>query len=203
MLHEPLAHDAVGARERFVNVAVVVGLREHHVAARAGPDRGPAGITRLIHRGDGRQLLVVDHDETGGVLGDVTRLGHDQRNRIADQPHAVDGERIEDRVVEALERHQPHERIGERGDVGAGEHCDDAGKATGLGDVDAANGGVGGGAADERRVQHVGHGDVVDVAPVPGEQPGVFDPRDLRPHEPAGHRLTHVVPVRRDPEPTV
>ena len=53
------------------------------------------------------------------------------------------------------------------------------------------------------RVQHVGHGDVVDVAAVPGEQPGVFDPRDLRPHEPAGNRLTHVVPVRRDPEPTV
>jgi len=37
--------------------------------------------------------LVVDVDQIGRVLRDVTALGHDQRDRVADEPHLVLGKR--------------------------------------------------------------------------------------------------------------
>ena len=42
---------------------------------------------------DGRQRLVVDVDELGRVLGEVERLGDDERDGVADETHLVVGER--------------------------------------------------------------------------------------------------------------
>ena len=139
VLHETFAHDPVGAGERGVDVAVVAVVALQHVAVRSGPDRRPGGIERVLDGRDRRQLLVVDLHELRGVLGDVARLGDDERHRIADDPHAVDGERVEQRVVQARERQQAHERVGERLHVGARVHRDDAGMAASRVDVDAAD----------------------------------------------------------------
>ena len=60
----------------------------------------------MLDGGDRLQLLVVDDDELRGVFGHVARLGDDQRDRVTDQAHAVDGEREEQRVVQVGQRQE-------------------------------------------------------------------------------------------------
>ena len=40
------------------------------------------------------QRLVVDLDELGRVARELARLGDDDRDRVADEAHAADGERV-------------------------------------------------------------------------------------------------------------
>ena len=41
---------------------------------------------------DGRQHVDLDHDELGGVLRDVARLGDDEGHGLADEPDVALGE---------------------------------------------------------------------------------------------------------------
>ena len=105
VLHEPLATRRgrrAGTRRRRRRTRRVA--LEQHVAAGAGPDRGRDGVERVLDRGDRRELLVVDPHQLGRVLGDVSRLADDQRDRVADDADAVDRERVVQRVVEVGER---------------------------------------------------------------------------------------------------
>ena len=54
--------------------------------------------------GDGRQRLVVDLDQFDRVLGEVSVLGDDERNRIADEPRLILGQRWARRVGNILAR---------------------------------------------------------------------------------------------------
>ena len=88
--------------------------------------------------------------------------------------------------------------IRELRDVGPREHRHHAGQTPSGVDVDAADQRMGVRAAHERGVQHVGHGDVVDVATRAGEQARVLDPSHLRADEPTCDRFAHrVAPLVR------
>ena len=62
------------------------------------------------------------------------------------------------------------------------------GRARAVADVDGHDPGVGMKAAEEGDVEHPGDGDVVDEAPLAGEQPGILDPPDTRPDEAVDHQ---------------
>ena len=55
------------------------------------------------------------------------------------------------------------------------EYRRDAGRRARRGDIDAGNPGVGVRAANERNVQHPGHGHVADVPATPRQEPAVLD----------------------------
>ena len=65
---------------------------EREIARRLRPDLRRAGGERVDRRGDGRQRLVVDHDQIGGVARSRKRLGDHQRDRFADMDNAVAGQ---------------------------------------------------------------------------------------------------------------
>ena len=107
---ERLSHDEVGRGQRRVDVAV----GERAVVDRVGSrDDGVE---------DGVERVVVDLDELGRVLGEVAALGHDDRERLAHVPCRVD----RGGVLRHARVDPGREGARERGDVGAGEHADDA-----------------------------------------------------------------------------
>ena len=84
------------------------------------------------------QRVVVDLDQVGGVLALVGVLGEDGGDRLADEPHHVDGqEGPHHRRVGPAEQQR-----GRQVDVGSGEHGDDAGCGAGRLDVDRLDPGV-------------------------------------------------------------
>ncbi len=120
------------------------------------PDQRHAGLDRVAGRNDGRQRLVIDLDQLGGIDRLVIGLGHDEGDIIADHAHPVlDQGRIARaiarRVVAPLEPAR-HRQVAEAGRlvVGAGDHREHAGGGFGLGGVDFADAGMG-----VRRAQHV------------------------------------------------
>ena len=76
-----------------VGVAVTVGAAEHDVAAVLGEQQRCAVGERGVHVDHGVERLDVELDQCGRVLGDRSRFGDDDRQRFADQPHDVAGER--------------------------------------------------------------------------------------------------------------
>lgn len=130
----------------------------------AAPGAGRADERRVGAHGrqgidGGGQLLVVDADERGGVLGDGLGLGDDGGDGLAVEDDAVAGQRGAAAVG----------RVG-RGErqVAAGEDGDDAGTRRRGGGVDGDDSGVGVRAQHEPRVQHARQADVARVADEPG-----------------------------------
>ena len=60
----------------------------------------------------GAQRLVVDLDELGGVARELAGLRDDDRDRVADEAHPADGERVVLDLVPGRRR-ELEERIGE------------------------------------------------------------------------------------------
>ena len=111
-------------------MSAVLARVDEHVAARVTKIGGWLGSSASADDATGVQLVVVDLDQLGGVLGDVAALGDDERDRVADQPDLVGGQDRERR-----RRHPRHHRQGRRAgreqrlDVVAGVDGDDAGSA--------------------------------------------------------------------------
>ena len=82
------------------------------------------------------------------------------------------------------------------GHVGAGQDQDHAGHRLRRARVDRADVGVGVGAAQDRHVGHPGQRDVVEVAALAGDEPGILDPLDRGAEHVGGHRMP---PVTRSP----
>ncbi len=147
----------------------------------------------------GIERLVVDLDELGCVLREVAVARDHQRDGVAHEAHVVACERDERRAGgRAVEQHRgQHRHRDVVVEVVAGEHRDHPlGRACGV-DVDAGDAGPGVVAAQEVRVQRAGHDDVVGVAAVAGEQPGIFLADDRLADEPAGGaELAHVIVLR-------
>ena len=184
VLAKGVADDAVSARERGVDVTVRERLVVEHVRVDLVEQRRSVGVERLLDRDDRIENAPIDHDEVGRVLGPRPRLGHDDRQRIADEPGPVVGQRPERRPQQLGRRAQLH-LADVRAQVPTGQHRDDAGRPTGLGRVDGDDVGVRLGAAHERGVQHAGQVHVGDVASLAGEDPVVLDAADAATDESA------------------
>jgi len=63
------------------------------IAGRALPDERRAGGQCIVDLGDGRQRIVLDLYELGGVLRLLARLGDHRGDRLADIAHDLVGER--------------------------------------------------------------------------------------------------------------
>ena len=199
VLVEGLDDDAVGVGEGGVDVAPRLAGPVMDVGLRLRPHDGPVGVEGLLDGGDRRERPVLDLDQLAGVLRHPAGVGHHDGHRIADVTDPVDGQRPERGVVDAGQGQGPEERIGAARQVGAGQDQMHAGEGPGGVEVDGADLGVGGGAAEEGGVEHAGDRDVVDVAAGAGQEPLVLDAPDPGSDEAPGDGFTHggPPPVRR------
>ena len=117
---------------------------------------GTPGLTASPVETIGRQRLVIDLDQFGGVDRLVISLGDDEGDIVADHAHPVLDQRriarpVAGHTVAALEP-AGHRQIAEtRGFVvGAGENREHAGRGFGLRGVDLADAGM-----RVRRAQHI------------------------------------------------
>ena len=148
--------------------------------------------------------LDVDHHELQRVLGEVAGPGDDHDDRLAHEPDDAVGEEAERPVAGVVELlfHPVVEHL--RVEVGGGVHRDHAGQLAGRADVDRHDPAPRDVAAGEGGVEHPWDGDVVDVAPVAGEEPGVLRAGDPLAHEAVaggglgclGHAWSPSVPKR-------
>ncbi len=174
-------------------------LDEADIVRAIVPDQRHAGLDRVAGRDDGRQRLVIDLDQLGGIDRLVIGLGHDEGDIVADHAHPVlDQGRIArpiaGRVAAALEPAR-HRQVAEaRGlVVGAGDHREHAGRGFGLGGVDLADAGMG-----VRRAQHIamrraGKHHVGDIAAAALDQSRIFEARDRL----ADGEFTHCILIHR------
>ena len=180
----PLDHDAVaaGLLDRLVDVAAGAGLAgvEHPERAtcwcRGRGARAPRRAAASLRSSDGRQLVVLDVDQLGGVA----RLGGacGRRRTATISPAKATrstgiggcvGATWSGVIGQAL----MHDAL-LVGEVGAGEHVDHVGRGLGRRGVDAGDRRVRERAAHHRQVQHPGQRDVVGPAGAAGDQPLVL-----------------------------
>ena len=193
-LHEPLPDHPRCACERGVGVAVDVVLTPGDIAAEVVPDRRARLVERLFHRADRRQLLVVHLDQLAGVLGGGAARGDDDRDRVADQPHLVGGQRRLRWAVDGL-RADELERQRALRHLGAGEHEGDARRAASRDRLHTEDASVRERAAQERGVQHPGELQVVHVAAAAGQDARVLHAGDASADE-TFHHATPVSAIR-------
>src|SRR5205823_4504775 len=121
LLVERLLDDARGAREDRVELGIG---RARDVT---GDIRAALGMHHVLGVVDGRlvvddrrERIELDLDEVGGVLGEVAALGHNERDRVADEAHVAGRERPERRAAFVLQREaRTHEPV--PGKVGTDE----------------------------------------------------------------------------------
>ena len=77
---------------------------EGGIARRLVPERRRTVGERRRAVDDGRQRLVVDLDQLGGLARDLLAVGDDEGHRIADMAHAADGQRRPRRHDQRLHR---------------------------------------------------------------------------------------------------
>ena len=121
-------HHVLGAREGGVGRL----LAAHHEGDRniirsAIPDNRSARLDRILERDDGRQGLIVDRDQLGGVARLLQGLRHHKGDTVADRPHLPARQDRPERAVTLRathvlghDRHQASDLVGFG--VGAGEH---------------------------------------------------------------------------------
>jgi hypothetical protein len=137
---------------------------------------------------DDGEFLVADDDPLGGVLGDVPVGRHHHDDRLADVVHLAVGQRVAGaRRGQLRVRDEHRERLGHRAvqilvDVDRDQALDVQRRL----DVDVEDAGV------RVRATHEGGGqsrraDVVEVAALADDQPGVLAPADRLPEELRGH----------------
>ncbi len=130
---------------------------EQHIGAVIGVHRRAAGRERLLAVEHERQLLVLDRDRLGGVLGERAGVRDHRRHPFARIARYVDGERAARHVRRIEPRHQRH---GRGGKLAAVEHVMHAGQAERRGLVDGDDARRRVWAGDERHVAGARQGDV-------------------------------------------
>ena len=117
----------VGFGERLVDLADVELALEGEVVAEFRMDDRRAGVERGLRVGDGRQFLVLDLDQLGGVFGQRARARDDGADGLALPAGALDRDRILRRRLDALEmREHADPRRHHRRKVRARDDRDDA-----------------------------------------------------------------------------
>ena len=136
------------------------------------------GFRGLTHVGHEALQLVFDVDERRGILGNITRVCDDHRDRLADVGHLAVGECEGPGLVEieAGIRVPHHAAVDHHlGDVVERQHRVDAGNGQGCFLVDAPDQGVRVRTAQERNMNRVGEMDVVDEASSAAQERLVFE----------------------------
>ena len=139
--------------------------------------RGPCGEPGASAARDRRRRAAarVDDDIGQRVLGEVAALGDHQRQRLADVPRLVLGERhlgalVEDDALDRRRRHQQRSRLPIVAEIVGGVDGDHAFASPRRRDVDAPHARMRDLAAHKRRVQQARQLDVVDEERLAGEQ---------------------------------
>ncbi len=165
------AGDVGGAREGFGDLfAVAIMKIEWNVVRDIVIDARRVVCGGRIQPHYRRQMIDVDRDGFGGVLGLHRGLRDDAGHRIADEAHLVGGERRARRLehrrtVTVVERHHAFQGAVAGGrEIGAGENCKHAGHGAGGGGIDRPNDAVGMVAANDDGMGLTGQCDVVGIA---------------------------------------
>ena len=200
---EVMLDDMRRARERGVGrLLVALDLDEADVVRAIVPHQRHAGLDGVAGRDDGRQRLVVDLDQLGGIDRLIVGLGNHEGDVVADHAHAILDQRriarpIARAAVAALEA-AGHRQVAEAGGlvVGAGQHREHAGRGLRLRGVDRADARMGMRRAQHIAERHAGKRHVGDIAAAALEQPRVLEPRNRL----TNREFTHcILAFRRDP----
>jgi hypothetical protein len=144
--------------------AVVVGL-----AFEVGPDHLGIRRQRLPDVDDGVERFVVDVDQFQRVARRVVVLGDDERHLLALEPDLVGGQ---DGLHVVGQRRHPGEAL--LGQVGTGHHGLDLRMCLGRRHIDSDDLGVRVRRTQDRKVQHAGQADVVDVVALTADEPRIL-----------------------------
>ena len=163
--------------------ALVLPLDEIVIRARV-MDKGR--VVLLARRGSVTtgNGLVIDLDEVHRVFGSGPILGDDGADRLAAEPHLVDGEPVLHRLAAGKAVGHAAEWIDLSKKLLARQHLDDAGQLSRLGGIDGIKPGVGVLAAQERHVVHARQLDVVEKAAIALDQRDRLVGDDRRPNHP-------------------
>ena len=161
-------------------------LAAHHEGDRniirsAIPDNRSARLDRILERDDGRQGLIVDRDQLGGVARLLQGLRHHKGDAVADRPHLPAGQDRPERAVTFRaahilrhDRHQASDLVGLG--VGAGEHGEHPRSRLGCRRIDSLDTRVGVRGHHQHAVALQRHVDIVDIAAAAGDEAGVLEP---------------------------
>ena len=176
---QPALDHQLGLREVLIHRAEVDDAMVRHVGvAPLGMEHGVAGRRHRLFEVDHRRQRIVRHlDQLAGVLGNVAALRHHGGDRLAHVAHLAHGDAVLSRGRTREIRAGP----GHLRRLGAGHDHEHAGQRLGLRLVDAHDAGVGMGAAQHRRVRHVGQRHVVGIGAGACEQAGVLHPLNAVP----------------------
>ena len=182
--------DMVGRGEGGRTVAVVGANLGDDVVFRLEMHLGRAGRRRVAAIRGRLQWLVVDLHQSGRVLRNIARLRDHRRDRFADETGLVLRQHHRPGGVGKLRaalilRNPVRGQHG--GQVGVAVDGVYAGQGQRLAGIDAADQGVGMGAAHEGHLQHARHVNVVEVLPLSGKQGPVLEPPDARADKRLGH----------------
>jgi hypothetical protein len=166
--------------------ASVASLPAHHerdcdIVGSAVPDNRSARLDRILERDHGRQGLIVDRDQLGGVARLLQGLRHHKGDAVADR---ADLSARQDRAERAVafraahvlghDRHQASDLIGLG--VGAGEHGENSRSRLGRRRIDALDTRVGVRRHHQHTVALQRHVDVIDIAAAAGDEAGILKP---------------------------
>jgi hypothetical protein len=139
------------------------------------------GSASRVDSHDSGQWFIAHVDEVDRVLGQVPVGRDDHDHRLADVVDLAGRQRVRRPPVgERRMRDQQGERLGEpAGQILVGIDRDQAGHVERAADVDVGDARVRVRAAHERRREHP-DAKIVEVGPVPADQPVILDPLDTR-----------------------
>ena len=147
------------------------------------------GAQGHLGRDHNRQLLVLDLDQLGGVLRQVSRLGDDKRHRLPGVADPVGGQAsLRAAVGEVGMRDQKWQVDASEGEVGRRVHGDHPRHGSGRGAVDRPDARVCVWRAHEAALEGAVP-EVVGEAATPAKQAVVFDALDWSPEPASGHLL--------------
>ncbi len=174
-------------RQRHRCVTGDGGVFETPVVAEIWMNRRRRRIQRLQDIHHGRQFLVLDDHQIGGVFRLGAARGDDGGDGFALVTGMIDRHGMLRRgFVTRPMRGDGHHGFAYLGDLGRRDDADHARRFRCHGCVDTVDPGVTIGAAHEGDVQHVGHGNVVGIASAPVNEPFDVGPRDPLADQSAG-----------------
>ena len=181
MLPQVLMQDVRGLSEGGVDVAKRNLVGRDLVGGKFAADRRRTPLIGRPAIGGCRQQIVIDCDQSHGVLGDIAVSSEYNRNWFAHERHFATGQREGPTVVEprAGIRGAHHAPLLEhRREVVERENSDHAWQCACGACINTANERVRMRTAHERGVQRAGRGEVVDEMGAAGQQRMILYPRD-------------------------
>jgi len=136
------------------------------------------GLQRFQGVDDRRQRRIVHPDQGQGIAHQVALLGDDHGHGLPGVTHLATCEERVDGRAQLLRFGLPPGRQGldHPLQVLGGDDGDHPRRVAGRGHIDGSDGGVGMGAAQHRRVQHIREREIIEKRALAGEQSRVFKP---------------------------